>query len=192
LCCEGSRDAPYKIGCSYLKGPPPEFAFDRISISGGKSVSFGVSALIGKRETPARTGGIRDYYRQLWWIETQFIVFYDVVDRRAWLVDGLSALLHLVRASLEHSKTLDYPFDFQAKDLKEAGHEHSGKAAARAVLTNEDNQRLKLYKILGETVVEKFEENGRQKETEKTRETWVRFSDRVNDLYRTLENIFDH
>jgi hypothetical protein len=120
------------------------------------------------------------------------VVFYDVKDRRAWLIDGLSALLHLVRASLEHSKTLDYPFEFQAKDLKEAGQEYTGKAAARAVLKNEDNQKLKLYKILGETVVEKSEVDGKQKEIEKTNETWVRFSHRVEDIYHTLENIFEH
>jgi hypothetical protein len=138
-----------------------------------------------------------DYQEELQQMENRFVVFYDTKDRRAWLVDGLSAFLHLVRAFLEHSETLGY-FKNKKENLKEAGPDSTGKdqvgkAAARAVLLNVENQKLTLYKIPGNTVVEMVKVDGKPLEKpETTQETWVQFSNRVEAIYHTLENIFDH
>ena len=43
-----------------------------------------------------RTG----YISKMMWISKQRVLLWDTFDKRGWLVNGLSALLHLVRASL--------------------------------------------------------------------------------------------
>ncbi|KAH6871197.1 hypothetical protein B0T10DRAFT_500728 [Thelonectria olida] len=55
---------------------------------------------INKKEPPFWLQQENDYPSLLKWVAMQPIVFYDVADGRAWLVDGASALLYLVRISL--------------------------------------------------------------------------------------------
>lgn len=68
-------------------------------VEGGAHAIAGVSASVGKRDQPARlsTG---DYYARIVKMSSHPTMFYDVEDRRGWLIDGASALLHLVRASI--------------------------------------------------------------------------------------------
>jgi hypothetical protein len=53
----------------------------------------------------------------------RFVLLYDVGDRRAWLVNGASALLHLVIASLKYelSTPIGYKFLSKVEDLKMVG-----------------------------------------------------------------------
>ncbi|KAB8074405.1 hypothetical protein BDV29DRAFT_173691 [Aspergillus leporis] len=47
----------------------------------------------------------RDSYRaKLEWISKKHVVLWDVKHDRGWLVNGASALLHLVRAYLEYDE----------------------------------------------------------------------------------------
>jgi len=76
---------------------------------------------LNKKEQPVWLERENDYPSLLRWVSLQIIVFYDVSDRRAWLVDGASALLHLVRASLYLDKkdpesTYDWVLDANRLD----------------------------------------------------------------------------
>ena len=107
-----------KRGLYHGESSSPRFTFDRISISEGKSISFSISGVIRKKDTLARTENQRGYYQRLQWIgEIRRILRRK--GRLAWLVDGLDALLRLVRESLERSKILDYQFLFQVEDFNE-------------------------------------------------------------------------
>ena len=61
-------------------------------------------ASIGKKDKPIYLRRDRSYVGLLDWVSVQPVVFYDVDDRRAWLVDGASALLHLLRASIDRDR----------------------------------------------------------------------------------------
>ncbi|KAK0717673.1 hypothetical protein B0T26DRAFT_645268, partial [Lasiosphaeria miniovina] len=100
----GSADANYKIGWSGLMQPRAGCAFEKVSIVGGMFITAEVSCLLGKKDKPIHIRSRDDYIMRLKWIAQKFVVLYDTQERRAWLVDGVSALLHLVRASLKHDQ----------------------------------------------------------------------------------------
>ncbi|CAI7622322.1 unnamed protein product [Penicillium manginii] len=188
----GSKEASYDIYKTGLRQPGSRFAFDRISISAGKIVSAGASVTIGKKDKPARATKATDYHKQIEWAEEQFIVFYDCKDRRAWLIDGLSALLHLVRARLAHRRKVGREVLFRDDDIKEPDTPHTGKAAANAILRNRANMDLKIYEKWNRIVEETSQKGKEHLETNlKTQKTWEQLPDLVGDVYTILGMLFD-
>jgi hypothetical protein len=78
----------------------------------------------------------------------KFVLLHDIEVRKAWLVDGLSALLHLVRANLTYIHRQD---DYAAAILlrpeafKTKGG-YSGRKAAFETLRDPQNMKLRLYR----------------------------------------------
>ncbi|KAH6884388.1 hypothetical protein B0T10DRAFT_550846 [Thelonectria olida] len=205
----GSREAAYDIEEDMsLRQPFSEVGADRYAISIGKLISFGVSGVLGRKDKPVRNGSEPDFFRRLEAMDDRYVVFYDVQERRAWLVHALSALLHLVRASLKLSEVRGYPVLLNQDDIQEAESTRKGVAAARAVLINPDNLQLKIFKNPDERVVKTTieEELGddqeagtsqnrpkvKKKRVTEITETWVHFHDRVDDMCHLLESVFDH
>ncbi|KAK6857894.1 hypothetical protein PG995_005593 [Apiospora arundinis] len=143
----GSRSANYEVGWSGLMKTRPGCAFDKVSITGGQFITGGVSCILGKKDKPVHVRIRDDYTMRLKWIAKKFVVFYDTTERRAWLFNGISALLHLVRASLKQDSTDDFQshFLFRESELQEPPPCSDGKAAAIHVLTNRHNTALPLY-----------------------------------------------
>lgn len=116
-----------------------------MSVSEGKLILNGPAFVIGARDTPvhiARKGNIR----RLKWISTKFFLFWDENEKRGWLINGTTALLHIVRAFLAHAKEDNFKsaFNFKEEDLQEAETPFTADSAI-AVLLNPHNRRLKLY-----------------------------------------------
>ncbi len=91
-----------------------------------------------------------DYLGHLFTIGSRHFVFYDTEERRAWLVDGVSAVLHLLRAYLHYcleDRCQRRYFLYSDGDIGEAGSDtaYTGAEAAYDVLMNAENQRLPLY-----------------------------------------------
>jgi hypothetical protein len=108
----------------------------------------GLNARINQREQPIMSGEARDFSQMLGWLSEQFVNFYDVTDRRAWLVDGASALLHLVRISLQLDETdpdSTYDWVFDKSQLKENWIDRGGRAAAIRTLKDWENRALNVY-----------------------------------------------
>jgi hypothetical protein len=211
---KGVKEAAYDIEDTSLPPPLPEIAVDRFALSIGKLISFACSGILGRKEKPVRNGSQPDFFQRIQSMDDRYIVLYDVEKRRAWLVHALSALLHLVRASLRLSANLGYPVMLKEDDIQEAGPTHRGNSAARAVLTNPDNLKLKIFKNPEREVVditleedlyddqEKEDEQGQgeglkqtkitKKRVTKIQRSWVHFSDRVDDMCHLLESVFDH
>ncbi|GFF93051.1 hypothetical protein IFM53868_07058 [Aspergillus udagawae] len=188
----GSREASYAIERTGLPQPGSRFAFDRVSISAGKIVSVGASVAIGKKDKPARAAKKTDYHKQIEWAEERFIVLYDCKDRRAWLIDGLSALLHLVRAHLAHRRKVGREVLFSERDIEEPNTPYMGKSAANAVLRNRANMDLKIYERWSRVVEETSRKGEEPPETShKTQKTWEQLPDLVGDIYTTLGMLFD-
>lgn len=131
----------------------------------------GPSSHIGRKETPpheARLGHIR----QLEWIVTKFVLLWDERDKRGWLINGASALLHLVRASLKHDSEGDFKskFLFCNDDLQESATPFTAKSAIH-VLINDANRNLKLFE----------QDNGD-----------LLLKHRISHFYNILEKLIDH
>jgi len=124
----------------------------------------------------------------------KFVVLYDVEDRRAWLVDGVCTLLHLVRTSLhlDLSGILASIKCFQLNQLEEVDLESGGKDAAIQVLLNAKNLNLKLHENPDEIHDEVTVIDGTSKHATKVKKSNFYFKDRVQQIYRYLELIINY
>lgn len=168
-----------------------------MSISGGQFVTAGASIILGKRDKAVHIHSRDDYVTRLKWIAKKYTVLYDLQDRRAWLLDGASALLHLVRASLQHDGDKNDPFKdlflFEEHFLTESSAPFSGMAAAIHVLTNQANTELPLYaKPLEVREDETTTEMGtRSKVLSSTKRNYT-LKDRIEGIYDVLEQMMAH
>ncbi|KAI8632194.1 hypothetical protein F5Y19DRAFT_492074 [Xylariaceae sp. FL1651] len=191
----GAIDANYSIGWSGLRPPRPGLAFEKVSIAGGMFITGGASLLIGKKDKAVHLRSRDDYIMRLKWISKKFVVLYDVREKRAWLTDGLSAVLHLVRASLKHDtedsfKTL---FLYDPSALKETSWMYLGKDTAIRVLTNPENLSLPLYAKPNSTKEEiNIDDTGAQTRIlSKTKSNFC-LKDRIESICDVLEQIMAH
>lgn len=113
------------------------------------------------------------YVPKLKWISKKFVVLWDDEDKRGWLVNGTSALLHLLCASLEHNRSDKFKsaFLFKSEEMKEASIQHTADSAID-VLLNPQNMKLEIYPDKGDM--------------------YLRLEDRVGHFYNILEMIIDH
>ncbi|KAK8021758.1 purine and uridine phosphorylase [Apiospora arundinis] len=191
----GTKRAHYKVKKSGLGKPASGLTLDRINISGGKFLTVGIPIAMGKKDRPVRAAKASDYHKQLDWAENQYVVLYDCDDRCGWLIDGLSALLHLTRARLAHRRDQKRTVQFKDGQITEAKPPlgNTGKRAARSLLTNQNNMALKIYEKRRK-VVEEIVCKGKENEeeiTKKTTRTWEEFPDIVGDIFQTLGLLFD-
>ncbi|KAE8384658.1 hypothetical protein BDV23DRAFT_188989 [Aspergillus alliaceus] len=165
-------DAKYDIRRSRLPRTGADCLLQKTSVSGGQMITGGLPFSIGYKDSPyhvSRSG----YIRKLKWISKKFIVLWDEESKQGWLVNGTSAPLHLVRASLAHDSNDKFAseFLFRNEDMQEAT-QHSYKYdSAISVLLSRVNWELKIY----------LEKHG-----------YVLFEDRVEHQFNILEQIIDH
>lgn len=149
---------------------------------------------MGIKDTPLHV--VRNgYIPKLKWIATKYVVLWDERDKRGWLVNGISALLHLVRTSLNHYST-DYfspsfLFDF-TKMKNAAGHRPN---SAIEVLIHDGNKELEIYP--GKSERSKEEETTNEagagsSKTQKKKRGYYLFEDLVEHHYNMLEQIMEH
>ena len=124
-----------------------------------------------------------DYIARMQWINEKYLIFYDVGDKIAWLVDGPSALLHLVRASIKAEENDDFSHlsIFKTDEIKEPSSTlaYSGRAASIRTLTDEANLAVRLRRKL-------------QSVKDNIAGDFYTFQDRVDEIFRVLEQIIDH
>jgi len=195
----GSPHANYDIKWSGLGKPRERHAWEKVSISGGDPVSIGTSFVIGKKDRPLFGCAQIGYRSRLRFIAKQYVVLYDLEEKRAWLVDGLSALLHLVRASLEHDSkdAFNSFFLYKRGQLQEAHSSKYGPDAAATVLFNPANCSLRLFPEDEESWDEETEKKNSETETvkeivSKKRVTFFCLKDRVLEIFSLLERIIDN
>ena len=105
----------------------------------------GSAFVLGEKDTPAHVAR-NGYIPKLQWISTKFILLWDETDRRGWLINGTTALLHVVRSSLAHNSADKFKaaFMFEPQDLEEPRIPGTADSAVD-VLINPANLALKLY-----------------------------------------------
>lgn len=142
----GDLEANYDIEESGLPPPGNGYFLDRVSLSGGKGISANASLSISVKNLPhhfTRDG----YFNRLLYLEKQFVVLWDEGDKRGWLVNGTSALLHLVRARLKKigSSNWGSNLDFDFQKLTEATERYHPARSVAEVLRNEENRNLEVW-----------------------------------------------
>lgn len=123
-----------------------------VSGSGVPFITPSASLLVGVRDKPLHLGfgSGDDYMGTLFTIRKRYFVFYDTEEKRGWLVDGVSAVLHLLRAYLKSSLddlVLGDYFIYGDGHINEVPDSvaYTGARASFKVLANIDNQNLPLY-----------------------------------------------
>lgn len=164
-------------------------------------IGGGLNFEISKKDKLLVRGFPKGYLNLITFLRKQHVVLYDVATRCAWLVDGLSAVLHLVRASLEKDLK-DFGEDsedflYRSDQLHNAADHLDGPEAAYAVLRDRRNYLLELS-------VQELSYHGEwtedltsapcsaPKKEKKYKETYNFFKDRVVEISTSLEKIVDH
>jgi nucleoside phosphorylase len=103
-------------------------------------------AIFGLKDTPRHVSHESDYIPRLESLHRRFVLLWDEQDKRGWLVNGTSALLHVLRASLKHSTKgpLRNRLVCRSEHLRESN-EPLEVDTAIDVLANEANFNLQLY-----------------------------------------------
>jgi hypothetical protein len=97
-------------GANHSKG---KGALEGFNISRGKAITMGPIFSLGKKDVVARFSSSNTYRAKVFSANRLNVVLYDIDDRRAWLVDGANALLHLTRTQLSQK---EYRDDHPARD----------------------------------------------------------------------------
>lgn len=148
-------------------------------------MTVGGTFALGKRDKAVHVNHEGDYLRRLRSLGNKFVVLHDTEVRRAWLVDGISALLHAVRANLFYNYgEEDYRTarTLTPESLKAQG-QHGGRKMAFDTLTHPENMKLRLHKKL---------DSGDEVETEEKDSNFYCLVDAVKFMMHLLEQIFDH
>ncbi|KAL7930282.1 hypothetical protein V8C35DRAFT_330632 [Trichoderma chlorosporum] len=146
----GDATANLEVESSGLPEPPASIVIDRLYIRAGADFAAGFDMSLNNKEKPFWLERENDYPSLLKWISVQPIVFYDVTDRRAWLTDGASALLHLVRISLyldQNDPGTVYEWVFDTTKFKDTWDGITGRQAALETLKSWDNLNLNIYVV---------------------------------------------
>ncbi|KAG9230363.1 hypothetical protein BJ875DRAFT_158352 [Amylocarpus encephaloides] len=118
-------------------------AFEKCSVVAGNFINGGASFMKGNQDIPIHLSHTRaPYFLKIHHAGNINVVLYDVKDRRGWMVDGASALLHLTRTQLSSS-----PYS-ESQSLRLEDFQHAnpsdGSSAAKVALLNPKNRSLLL------------------------------------------------
>ncbi|CAG8920101.1 unnamed protein product [Penicillium salamii] len=100
ICMAGDPHASYQIESSNLPKASKGCLLANASITTSHPIDDREIFAVGKKDSRVRGAGSH-YTKNLKWIEQKFFLLWDEEEKRGWLVNGTSTLLHLVLASLE-------------------------------------------------------------------------------------------
>lgn len=174
----GTDSCSYNIVRSKLPGPHQGCILENFSITGGKFINAGVNFSIGNKDKPIHVSSHKGYAKKIKWISKKFVVLWDEEAKRGWLVNGATALLHLVRTSLDYCRTdtLERWFLFKPEQMENTG-------SAIDVLMSPKNKMLELYQ-------DEDELNG-QKTRNGSEENFFRLKDQIEQIFNYLEKMID-
>ncbi|KAM0513961.1 hypothetical protein ACHAPE_007316 [Trichoderma viride] len=163
-CYAGTSDINYTIGESGL----PKVPWLQLSIK-DTIIKNGVIIKITSKDGPISIMRERAT-DMLQWITTKFFVLWDEEDERGWLLNGASALLHLLRASLEHDSA-DQISKYNAIVMEVAPEPRYDHQAIRVLLKLMANRDLKVSSVGN---------------------SHLSFRDRIENLFNVLEKVIDN
>ncbi|KAH6648607.1 hypothetical protein BKA67DRAFT_661569 [Truncatella angustata] len=191
VCNTGTLAADYSIGKSNLPYVHAGCALEKVELSAGQFVTGTACFTLGNREKPVHISRF-GYFTKLQWISSKYFLFWDEEQKRGWLANGASTLLHLLRASLVHSKRkFRSAFLIGPHDLLDAENP-TLPGSAIEVLINPKNRELKLYVEKSNVFDEETIEGSTPSVVSKRHTTYYRMEDRVDHIYNCLEKLIEH
>ncbi|KAJ3463646.1 hypothetical protein MRS44_008432 [Fusarium solani] len=144
-CLTGSKlvDQP-PVSHSRLPKPHAGYVLVNTSVSEGNIIFNGPTFDLGAKDKPVQVSR-SGYIPLLQWMATKFVLLWDEGDKRGWPINGTSALLHVVWASLAHDKNDDFSSAFLFEGLQELDKIDKANSAIH-MLINRSNLDLKLYR----------------------------------------------
>lgn len=136
----------------------------------GQIVRGGPPIGIGNKDIPAHVTR-NGYAKRLKWIKKRFVLVWDEGSQRGWLINGATALLHLVRTSLEKEKDSELSALTLFDPSKVRGNRLYWPDSAGWVLSDRDNLQLTVYADDDEH---------------------VSFRDQVTRFYEVMEKMIDY
>lgn len=165
-----------------------------VSITLSKIVGMGATFTRGAAQSGIRTSDATQFFAEAVDKMTKVhVLLYDHKCARGWLLDGASALLHILRFHVASYTPIK---DCGAFDLKQFCYADSrvGSAAAKDVLLNPKAQDLVLLMERSRREKESVEESGGELAFKNIIETDVKtclLKDRVLDMWDVLEQMYD-
>ncbi|KAJ3578823.1 hypothetical protein NPX13_g1746 [Xylaria arbuscula] len=187
----GTTLATYDIGRSRLPKAHSHHMLEKVEISAGQFVTGTAAFTLGNREKPVHITRY-GFLTKLQWISSKYVVLWDQGDKRGWLVDGAGALLHILRASLVHSKhKLQSAWLLDPGALKDHP-DLTRSDASLQVLIDEKNRDLTLYMDKTEVYEENIREGATTNNSSRRQTRHYRLEDRIEHIYNILEKLIDH
>lgn len=134
---EGSPSANLRVFTSSAEKAPERVVIDRLYIKGGEYLIAGINMRVNAKRKPVslhKVSAISKLGESLGDSALRH------VDGRAWLVDGASALLHIVRVSLHRdAKNPVYEWKFDEGKFRDRWDGRSGQVSALKTLVDREN-----------------------------------------------------
>ena len=186
----GAPGPYYSIQRSHLPKSNASIALKSFALSAGSQPGALLEASIAIciKDRPIHVSpaglGIVDKLR---WISQRYVVLYDSQEKRGWLINGVNALLHLLRASLEayYTDKFNSALKLQPSHITEPTTEYPDAAIDFFLRDGHKNLQLELYVKRFETFMESTK-SSTAPGTAKLKTTSVLVQDRVEDLFDIL------
>ncbi|KAI0400201.1 hypothetical protein F4802DRAFT_507666 [Xylaria palmicola] len=187
----GAPDAAYdQISRSKLPRPHDGCFLEKVNISGGKFVTIGATIALGVKDIPIHVT-LNNYVSKLRWLHDQYVILWDEADKRGWLVNGTSALLHLVRTSLQRSSmddALSSILLFSPGTMVYPGEKNRPNTAMK-VLLDKTNRQLEIWAGKFVHTTEVTSTHGNTSEVTKKTMQATLFEDIVEERFSFLERM---
>lgn len=193
----GAPTENYAIKGSGLDRAPAGCRLQRASIQGGQYLVGAFEFAVSEKQKSVHMERAGDYVEKLEIIAREYVVLWDKDLEKGWLVNGVNALLHLLRASLHYNRTgrfkSVYVFKHHGWDRFDELGENYGPDSAFHVLLDPQNRKLPLRNgdepLKDETDDVHASSPGGRLRGGRTGPT---LQDRVEDLWGRLEKLIAH
>ena len=200
----GSGKANYSVERSATDAAKPAFAtLSAVNITVSKILGAGVTMTRGKKDIPPALAINRVFESQAISAGQWYVIMYDTLGRRAWLLDGASALVHISRAGLslcnEQQRIIaeanEESYDESKFKADQLWHppDCEGRQSALKVLLNNKNRQTKIFASIEsrEKMIRDPETGSWQQEVVEQTKTWWRWEDLVREKFAVLEMLHD-
>jgi hypothetical protein len=180
----------------FLDPPGQGLVLSGVAISMSKIVGISATITPGRQDRGIRTSSKEMFYSEVVEKMTKMhVLLYDHDDGRGWLVDGASAVLHLLRFHVARYRPICDGDRFRLEQFQYADSTAGIKSARDVLLSREmrkvvlveepmpDSEKQVTETIDGVTTVKRVVEGATKKKT---------VEDRVRDLYEILELMYDN
>ncbi|KAK0313495.1 hypothetical protein LTR01_001751 [Friedmanniomyces endolithicus] len=143
----GTKDASYDVGFTGPNFMSTGYAVKDLTVGFSKIFAMSAKLVPGHKDTRFTHSKAECYELQIGYVKSTRVLFYDVREDRAWLVNGLDALLHLSRAYLSSPYAEPAENDLHTHLVEQFQHRDFVKGrwqTAHEVLCNPKNLKIRI------------------------------------------------